>query len=104
MYKLGEARSDGPNAGSFAPVKGWWNVELISARAQPVGQMRPDDDSILRLRLVGNPPFPDSPEARMPANPQVDVLNVALPLSTVQLSRLRGIEIQAATGGVSMKP
>ena len=40
----------------------------------------------------------------MPANPQVDVLNVALPLSTLQLSRLRGIEIQAATGGVSMKP
>ena len=68
------------------------------------GNPCPDDDGILRLRLVGNPPLADSPEAQMPANPQVDVLNVALPLSTIQLSRLRGIEIQAASGGVSMKP
>lgn len=89
---------------AFAPVKGWWHVELISARVQPAGQMRPDDDGILRLRLVGNPPLAGSPEAQMPANLQVDVLNVALPLSTIQLSRLRGIEIQAASGGVSMKP
>lgn len=89
---------------AFAPVKGWWDLELITERVQPAGQLRPDDDGILRLVLVGNPPLPDSPEAAMPANPAADVLTVALPISTIQLSRLRGIEIRSASGGVALRP
>ncbi|MFD1795614.1 hypothetical protein FQV27_04450 [Paracoccus aurantiacus] len=89
---------------AFAPVKGWWDLEIITERVQPEGQLRPDDDGILRLVVVGNPPLPDSPEARMPANPQVDAINVALPISTTQLSRMRGLEIRSATGGLALKP
>ncbi|MFV0292100.1 MAG: hypothetical protein ACK5II_02300 [Paracoccus sp. (in: a-proteobacteria)] len=89
---------------AFAPYKGWWDLELITERAQLSDQLRPDDDGILRLILLGHPPLPNSPESHMPANPQVDVLNIALPLSTIQLSRLRGIEIRSAQGRVTLKP
>lgn len=88
----------------FAPVKGWYDLEIKTERVQPAKQLRPDDDGILRLVLVGSPPLPGSPEAAMRANPQVDRLNVALPISNVQLSRLRGIEVRSATGGVSLRP
>ncbi|MDO5606141.1 MAG: hypothetical protein Q4G25_13365 [Paracoccus sp. (in: a-proteobacteria)] len=89
---------------AFAPVKGWWDLRLVTERAQPAGQLRPDDDGILRLVLVGRPPLQGSPEAAMPANPQTDVLNIARPISTVQLSRLRGIEIRSASGVVTLRP
>ncbi|SDD64035.1 hypothetical protein SAMN05421538_102108 [Paracoccus isoporae] len=89
---------------AFAPVKGWWDLEIVTERVQPANQLRPDDDGILRLVLIGNPPLPDSPEAAMPANPAADVLTVALPISTIQLSRLRGIEIRSASGGVALRP
>ena len=87
---------------AFAPVKGWWDLEIITATAQPENQLRPDADDILRLVLVGNPPPEGTP--RLPANPQSDQLTVALPVSTVQLSRLRGIEIHSAAGAVSLRP
>ncbi|MFV0410429.1 MAG: hypothetical protein ACK5LJ_12275 [Paracoccus sp. (in: a-proteobacteria)] len=91
-------------AQAFAPIKGWWGLEIITERAQPAGQLRPDGDGILRLILVGNPPLLGSPQAALPANPQVDELNVALPISTIQLSRLRGIELRSASGVTSLKP
>ncbi|WBU62788.1 hypothetical protein [Paracoccus aerodenitrificans] len=89
---------------AFAPVKGWWGLELITERPQPAEQLRPDDDGILRLVLIGNPPLPQEGQAILPASPESDVLNVALPISTVQLSRLRGIEIRSASGGLSLRP
>ena len=75
--------------------KGW-----ISHEIQPADQRRPGLDGVLRLVLVGNPPLIGSPEANMPANPQVDQLTVALPISTIQLSRIREIQIRSASGGV----
>ncbi|WBU61234.1 hypothetical protein [Paracoccus albus] len=89
---------------AFAPVKGWWDLEIITEEIQPAGQLRPGLDGILRLVLVGNPPLEGSPEASLPANPQVDQMNVALPISTIQLSRIREIQIRSATGGVSLRP
>ncbi|TKW67136.1 MAG: hypothetical protein DI616_08695 [Paracoccus denitrificans] len=89
---------------AFAPVKGWWNLEIITEEVQPENQLRPGLDGILRLVLVGNPPLTGSPEASMPANPQVDQLTVALPISTNQLSRIREIQIRSASGGVSLRP
>ena len=89
---------------AFAPVKGWWDLEIISERRQPGGQLRPDDDGILRLMLVGLPPVADETIAVLPANPQSDVLTIALPLSTLQLSRLREIQIRAGQNGMSLKP
>ena len=59
---------------------------------------------MLRLVLVGNPPLTGSPEASMPANPQVDQLTVALPISTIKLSRIREIQIRSASGAVSLRP
>lgn len=81
---------------AIAPTKGWHDVELITERPQPTGQLRPDDDGVLRLVLVGNPPPADSADARRPANPAVDTLNVALPISTTKLERILAIEIRAA--------
>lgn len=89
---------------AFAPVKGWWALEIITEEIQPANQLRPGPDGVLRLVLVGNPPLIGSPEASMPANPQVDQLNVALPISTIQLSRIREIQIRSGTGGVTLRP
>ena len=89
---------------AFAPVKGWWDLEIITEEIQPADQLRPGLDGVLRLVLVGNPPLIGSPEANMPANPQVDQLTVALPISTIQLSRIREIQISSASGGVTLRP
>ncbi|MDO5642695.1 MAG: hypothetical protein Q4G26_09975 [Paracoccus sp. (in: a-proteobacteria)] len=89
---------------AFAPVKGWWDLELITEEIQPEGQLRPGLDGILRLVLVGNPPLAGSPQAAMPANSQADQLTVALPISTNQLSRIREIQIRSGSGGVSLRP
>lgn len=89
---------------AFAPVKGWWDLEIITEEIQPENQLRPGLDGVLRLVLVGFPPLTGSPEATMPANPQVDQLTVALPISTIQLSRIREIQIRSASGGVTLRP
>src|SRR5690606_24459587 len=35
-----------------APTKGWWDVELVTETPQPEGRYQPDEDGVLRLRLV----------------------------------------------------
>ncbi|WBU58157.1 hypothetical protein [Paracoccus sediminicola] len=89
---------------AFAPVKGWFGLELITERIQPAEQLRPDDDGILRLVLVGYPPLLEEGAAPLAANPQADILNVALPISTIELSRLRGIQIRSGAGITSLAP
>ncbi len=76
----------------------------MTEEVQPENQLRPGLDGVLRLVLVGNPPLTGSTEAALPANPQVDQLTVALPISTTKLSRIREIQIRSATGGVTLRP
>lgn len=89
---------------AYAPVKGWWDLEIVTEEVQPENQLRPGLDGVLRLVLVGNPPLTGSPEASMAANPQVDQMTVALPISTIKLSRIREIQIRSASGGVTLRP
>ncbi len=84
----------------FAPTKGYYEAELVPARPQPAGRISPDPDGVLRLRFVALPPPPDAPAARIPANPQTDLITVALPLSFVQLAAIRTIEIAGAANSL----
>lgn len=85
------------------PVKGWWDVALITEAPQPRGRYHPDEDGILRLRLVGNPPLPTSPEARMPADPRVDSITAALALSHETLAAISQIQVVSATNSMSLR-
>lgn len=84
------------------PTKGYSSVALITAAPQPKGRARPDADGVLRLRLVGVPPLPDSQAARMPAHPTTDTISTALSLSFVQLSHVKAVEIAGATNVVTI--
>ncbi|MBK4217252.1 hypothetical protein JJJ17_15080 [Paracoccus caeni] len=79
------------------PTKGYSSVELVTMTPQPPGRISPDADGVLRLRLVGVPPLPDSDAARMIANPATDTINAAMSLSHVQLARITAVEIVGAS-------
>lgn len=86
-----------------APVKGWWNVELIPETPQPRGRYQPDEDGVLRLRLVGHPPLPGSADAAMPADPRVDSITAALSLPHAMLAGVTQIQVTAAANTVSLR-
>ena len=85
-------------------TKGWWNVELVTEVPMPRGRIRPDENGELRLRLVGNPPAPDTPAAASPANPASDTITVGLTLSNAALANLREVVITSAGNAVSLRP
>jgi hypothetical protein len=86
----------------MAPSKGYSQVALITARPQPSGRAAPDEDGILRLRLVGVPPLPDSAQATIAAAPATDTLTAGLALSNIQLARIRAVEISGAANVVRL--
>ena len=86
-----------------APTKGWWDVALVTEIPQPVGRYQPDENGVLSLRLVGNPPLPGSAEARMAADPRVDSITVALPLSHAALATIEQIRITAAQNTLTLR-
>lgn len=88
---------------AIAPTTGWWEVGLITQVSMPEGQLRPDENGVLRLAVVGNPPRPDSKDATRPSDPARDKISVALPISSVQLSRIREIVIQAQNNAISIR-
>lgn len=85
------------------PTKGWWEVELVTEIPQPAGRYQPDENGVLSLRLVGNPPPPASAEARMAADPRVDSITVALPLTHVALAGIEQIRITAAQNTLTLR-
>lgn len=85
------------------PVKGWWDLALITETPQPAGRYQPDADGVLRLRLVGHPPVSGSAAAGMPADPRVDSVPVALALSNIALAGVNRIEIIAAQNVISLR-
>lgn len=85
------------------PTKGWWDVELVTETPQPKGRYQPDEDGVLHLRLVGYPPLPGSPEARSPADPRVDSITVALPLSHVAMAGVTQVQLSAAQNTVTLR-
>lgn len=85
------------------PTKGWWDVELVTETPQPKGRYQPDEEGVLHLRLVGTPPRPDSVEARTPADPRVDSITVALPLSHVAMAGVTQVQIAAAQNAIRLR-
>lgn len=88
---------------AMTPTKGYSAVALETARPQPAGRISPDADGVLRLRMVGLPPAPESPAARLPARPETDLITAALALSTVQLARITAVEITSASNQVAIR-
>lgn len=86
----------------LAPTKGYHSAELIAARPHPGGRLAPDADGVLRLRFVALPPLSDSTAARLPANPAVDSITVAMAISSVQLAGVTKIEIAGASNVVTL--
>ncbi|MBC9245976.1 hypothetical protein H4P12_04430 [Paracoccus sp. 11-3] len=87
----------------LAPTKGYSSVALITTRAQPSGRISPDADGVLRLRLVGVPPLPESPQARMAANPVTDTITASMSLSHIQLAPISAVEITGASNVVTIR-
>jgi len=88
---------------AMAPTKGWWDVELVTSTPMPEGRVRPDPDGVLRLQLVGAPPLPGSAAAAMPAQPGVDTLTVAFPISNAALDRIDSVLVQAGQNAVTLR-
>lgn len=88
---------------AMAPVKGWWNLALVTERPQPPGRVRPDADGVLRLRLVGLPPPADSTDARRPAQPGPDTLTVAFPLSNAALNRIDAVTVSGGNNALTLR-
>ncbi|MDO5528107.1 MAG: hypothetical protein Q4F71_01780 [Paracoccus sp. (in: a-proteobacteria)] len=88
---------------AIGPTKGWHSAELLTERVQPAGQLRPDEDGVLRLVLVGLPPPEGSEDLRIAANPQVDALQVALPISHLQWSRISAVTVRAGNNSVTVR-
>lgn len=82
----------------LATTKGWSKVELVTEMPMPPGRIYGDDNGVLRLRLVGNPPAAGSYEATHAANPASDTLTVAL---TIPTEALAGINQVVVTGGAN---
>lgn len=87
---------------ALAPTAGWWDVGLVTETLQPAGRLRADPDGVLRLRLVGNPPPPDSTQARMVAQPGRDTLTVALTISGATLDGLSQVVVSGAGNAVTL--
>ena len=87
---------------AIAPTKGWWDVALVTQTPQPAGRVRPDADGVLRLRLVGAPPPPDSPAARMPAQPGTDTLTLAFPIGSPALRDIGSVIVTGGTNAISL--
>lgn len=85
-----------------APTKGYHDARLVPIRPQPGDRLSPDPDGVLRLRFAASPPAPDSQAARLPANPAVDSITVALAISSVELARISRIEISGATNIITL--
>lgn len=88
---------------AMTPTKGYSSVALVTARAQPEGRISPDADGVLRLRMVGVPPLPESEAARLPASPASDEITAAMSLSSVQLARIVAVEIMGAGNAVTLR-
>lgn len=82
----------------FAPLKGYRRAALVTVRPQPGDRLSPDADGVLRLRFVALPPA----QQTLAADPATDTITVALPLSTLQLGRIRAVEIAGAAGAVTL--
>lgn len=87
----------------LAPTKGWWDAELVTETPMPAGRIRADADGVLRLRFVASPPPPDAPDARRPANPQVDTITAALTISTPALRGIEQVVIQGAANAITLR-
>lgn len=87
----------------LAPTKGWWDPELVTKTPMPAGRIRADADGVLRLRFVAFPPPPDSPDARRPANPQVDTITTAMTISTPALRGIDQVVIQGAGNVITLR-
>lgn len=85
-------------------TKGWWDVELVTEVAMPSGRVRADQNGVLRLRLVGNPPAPDSVTAGRAPNPASDTVTAAMTLSNEALTGLTQVVITAAGNTVTLRP
>ena len=88
----------------LAATKGWWDVELISEVAMPRGRIRADENGVLRLRLVGTPPNPETFAAANAAKPASDTSTVGMTLSTAAMSNLREVVISGAGNAISLRP
>ncbi|MDT1061218.1 hypothetical protein RM190_05055 [Paracoccus sp. CPCC 101403] len=84
-------------------TKGWWNVELVTEVPMPRGRTRADDTGTLRLRLVGNPPAPDSVAGRSTPNPASDTVTAALTISNEALVGLQEVVITGANNTVTLR-
>lgn len=87
---------------AMTPTKGYSSVALITAAPQPAGRVSPDPDGVLRLRMVGLPPLPESEAARLPARPETDLITAAMPISSVQMARIRSVEIMGAANAMTI--
>ena len=83
--------------------KGWWDVALITEVPMPEGRIHPDENGVLRLRLVGNPPQPDTFAAANPPNPASDLITVSMTLSNANLTNLREVVITGAGNAVTLR-
>ncbi|WP_347266240.1 hypothetical protein [Paracoccus sp. (in: a-proteobacteria)] len=88
----------------LAASKGWWDVALVTEVPMPRGRVQPDEDGVLRLRLVGKPPAPDTFAAANAADPASDMLTVALTIPNAVLPRLREVVVTGAMNSVSIRP
>ncbi|MDQ7262779.1 hypothetical protein NM680_13355 [Paracoccus sp. PS-1] len=87
----------------LAASKGWWDLALVTEVPMPKGRIRPDENGVLRLRLVGKPPQPDTFAAANPANPLADAATVALVIPNAVLPDLREVVISGASNSVSLR-
>lgn len=88
----------------LASTKGWWDVALVTEVPMPKGRIRPDENGVLRLRLVGYPPQPDTFAAANAATPASDMITVGLTLSAASLANLREVVISGAGNAITLRP
>lgn len=91
-------------ARALPATKGWWDLALVTEVPMPPGRISPDENGVLRLRLMGKPPAENSFEAANAANPAIDTANVALTISNTELSRIREVVISAGNNAVTLRP
>ncbi|MBP8931486.1 MAG: hypothetical protein KBG46_09455 [Paracoccus sp.] len=87
----------------LAQSKGWWEVALVTEVPMPKGRIRPDENGVLRLRLVGYPPPADTFEAANPTNPASDTITVGMTLSHASLANLREVVISGAGNAITLR-
>lgn len=87
----------------LAATKGWSKVALVTEIPMPPGRIHGDENGVLRLRLVGNPPAAGSYEATHAANPASDTLTVALTIPTEALVDIREVVVTGGTNAVTLR-